>query len=106
MVRALPTARMSLLLGLVLSVFASPATPTVAQTANRATPIQHLVIIFGENISFDHYFGTYPVATNPTGEPSFTAAPGTPSVNGLSDVLLSQNPNLDNPFRFDRGQAV
>ena len=26
------------------------------------TPIQHLVVIFQENISFDHYFGTYPVA--------------------------------------------
>ena len=27
-----------------------------------ATPIQHLVIIFQENVSFDHYFGTYPNA--------------------------------------------
>ena len=26
------------------------------------TPIKHLVVIFGENISFDHYFGTYPNA--------------------------------------------
>ena len=30
-----------------------------------ATPIEHLVVIFNENISFDHYFGTYPNATNP-----------------------------------------
>ncbi len=29
------------------------------------TPIKHLVVIFQENISFDHYFGTYPIATNP-----------------------------------------
>jgi phospholipase C len=29
-----------------------------------ATPIKHLVIIFQENISFDHYFGTYPNALN------------------------------------------
>ena len=30
-----------------------------------ATPIQHVVVIFQENISFDHYFATYPIATNP-----------------------------------------
>ena len=35
--------------------------------------IQHLVVIFQENISFDHYFGTYPFATNPHGEPRFPA---------------------------------
>jgi phospholipase C len=79
-----------------------------------ATPIQHLVVIFNENISFDHYFGTYPVATNPAGEPKFIARPGTPSVNGLSTALLTNNPNLNstngtgatNPFRLDRSQAV
>ena len=27
-----------------------------------ATPIKHVVIIFQENISFDHYFATYPKA--------------------------------------------
>jgi phospholipase C len=43
-----------------------------------ATPIKHLVVIFDENISFDHYFATYPVASNPPGEPRFVAAPGTP----------------------------
>ncbi|MBN9633361.1 MAG: phospholipase, partial [Actinobacteria bacterium] len=31
------------------------------------TPIKHLVVIFDENISFDHYFGTYPNATNTDG---------------------------------------
>jgi phospholipase C len=25
-----------------------------------ATPIKHVVVIFQENVSFDHYFGTYP----------------------------------------------
>ena len=62
---------------------------------------------------FDHYFGTYPVATNPAGEPKFLAAPGTPTVNGLTNALLNFNPNLNpvngagasNPFRLDRSQA-
>jgi phospholipase C len=30
-----------------------------------ATPIEHIVVIFQENVSFDHYFGTYPTALNP-----------------------------------------
>jgi phospholipase C len=77
--------------------YAGPAT---------ATPIKHLVVIFDENVSFDHYFATYPQAANPPGEPAFRAAPGTPSVNGLSAALLSGNPNLANPQRLDRSQAA
>jgi phospholipase C len=69
------------------------------------TPIKHLVVIFQENVSFDHYFGTYPQAANAPGEPAFYAGPGTPSVNGLSAELLSNNPNLSNPQRLDRAQA-
>jgi phospholipase C len=42
-----------------------------------STPIKHLVVIFQENVSFDHYFGTYPNATNPSGEPAFQASPDT-----------------------------
>jgi phospholipase C len=83
-------------------------------SGSTATPIKHIVVIFGENISFDHYFGTYPMATNPKGEPYFTPAPDTPAVNGLfSGGLLTNNPNLNpangasasNPFRLDRSQA-
>ena len=32
-----------------------------------ATPIKHLVVLFDENVSFDHYFGTYPYAANTDG---------------------------------------
>jgi phospholipase C len=83
--------------------------------SETATPIKHIVVIFGENISFDHYFGTYPNATNPGGEPRFIAAPGSPSVNGYTDALLQHNPNFlnagngkgaMNPFRLDRSQAA
>jgi phospholipase C len=69
------------------------------------TPLTHLVVIFQENVSFDHYFATYPVAANPAGEPGFTAAPSTPTVNGLSSALLTANPNAAQPFRLDRSQA-
>ena len=77
--------------------------------ASTATPIKHLVVIFDENISFDHYFGTYPYALNPPGEPAFHARPGTPTVNGLynsvgpsgpTGPLLTSNPNQSNPLRL------
>jgi phospholipase C len=76
--------------------------PPVATT----TPIKHLVVIFDENISFDHYFGTYPNAVNPSGEPSFHASPETPAVNNLTSTLATNNPNGVAPFRLDRSESV
>jgi phospholipase C len=79
-----------------------------------ATPIKHLVVIFDENVSFDHYFGTYPYAANTDGS-TFTAKKGTPKVNGLYSKitksgpvgpLLTANPNLDNPTRLTHAQAL
>jgi phospholipase C len=69
---------------------------------NPATPIKHLVVIFQENVSFDHYFGTYPFALNKAGDgQTFTPAKGTPDVNGLTWSLLAANPNSSNPMRLD-----
>jgi phospholipase C len=76
----------------------------VPPTSTAATPIKHLVVIYDENVSFDHYFGTYPNAANPPGDPAFHAAPGTPAVNGLTPGLLTHNPNAANPKRLDRSQ--
>jgi len=79
-----------------------------------ATPIKHLVVIFDENVSFDHYFGTYPFAANKDGS-TFHARPGTQAVNGLYTKitpsgpvgpLLTSNPNLFNPQRLTHEQAL
>jgi phospholipase C len=80
-----------------------------------STPIEHVVVIFQENVSFDHYFATYPIAKNSDGT-TFNAAKGTPSVNGLTDgsgltgSLLTANPNFDgahgNPFRLGFSAAA
>ncbi|HUZ39116.1 MAG TPA: alkaline phosphatase family protein [Streptosporangiaceae bacterium] len=70
-----------------------------------ATPIQHLVVIFQENVSFDHYFGTYPHAANTDGNP-FHALPQTPDVNGLTPALLTASPNSANPQRLTPAQAL
>ena len=75
----------------------------VSSNFSTATPIKHLVIIFQENVSFDHYFATYPNAKNLPGERPFYASPNTPSVNGLFNN--NTNPNLDNPFRIARSKA-
>jgi len=68
-------------------------------------PIRHVVVIFQENITFDHYFASYPMAANRAGEPSFIARRHTPAVNGLTGTLLTNNPNEFQPFRLDRSEA-
>ncbi len=95
---------------------ASSAPASSADALPTKTPIKHLVVVFNENRSFDHYFGTYPNALNVDGEPAFVAAKNTPaSINNLLSTpgLLDNNPNLNpangaaasNPFRLDRTQA-
>ncbi|MFZ0637462.1 MAG: alkaline phosphatase family protein [Candidatus Acidiferrales bacterium] len=104
----------TLVAGLMLNPAMIAAAPQPGGGNQTATPIRHLVVIFQENVSFDHYFGTYPYAQNRSGEPPFYPAPGTPSVNGLSPALLTINPNLlntanaagaTNPFRLSPSQA-
>jgi phospholipase C len=79
------------------------------QSPSTETPIKHVVVIFGENISFDHYFGTYPFSENPKvqpAEPRFVASDDTPSANTLlSAGLLMNNPNLLQPYRLMRSEA-
>ena len=94
--------------------------PTLANAQadyrETSTPIKHLVVISRGDVSYDHYFGTYPNALNPKGEPRFVASPGTPAGNGYNDALLYNNPNFlnktlngsgaANPFRLDRSEAA
>ena len=111
------TAATALSMGIALSF---PAAAGAAQATSpkwvgkTTTPIKHLVVIFQENVSFDHYFGTYPKAANTSGQP-FHAAKGTPQVDNLRTFpgaggagnLLTNNPNKDaggnqvNPRRSD-----
>ncbi len=54
----------TLLAGVLLNPAMIGAVPQHQNFGGTATPIKHLVVIFQENISFDHYFGTYPAAKN------------------------------------------
>jgi len=93
------------------AVFAAPAAlgaPVAQQHSSgggTASPIKHVVVIFQENVSFDHYFATYPQAANTDGNP-FHASPQTPSVNGLTPALLTHNPNSAQPQRLTPAQAL
>ncbi|MGA7204992.1 MAG: alkaline phosphatase family protein, partial [Specibacter sp.] len=85
---------------------------------DTATPIKHVVVIFQENVSFDHYFATYPQAANIPGETQqgagvpasrFTAAKNTPkNINTLANagLLAPKNPNSIQPARLSPMQAV
>jgi phospholipase C len=110
-----------------LKRLALPMVATIAATGGYAmltpasepattTPIKHVIVIFQENVSFDHYFGTYPKALNTTpGEPVFHAAEDTPAVNGLLNgpAAPPNNPTLNlagtatvQPFRLSHAQAT
>jgi phospholipase C len=122
-----------MLFGCLTAAFTMTASAVSAQTTT--TPIKHLVVIFQENISYDHYFGTYPVAANLPGETPFVAAANTPRNNNLLTPLnpahrflpitgidlLNNNPNnnaaapgngkvngagASNPIRLSPSQAA
>ena len=111
LLRSIPTLAITILLLLGNSLAAAATDSGAANntitttTTTTTTPIKHLIVIFQENISFDHYFATYPYAKNSPGEPSFLALPDTPSINGLTKALLNNNTNLVDPFRMDKQDA-
>jgi phospholipase C len=104
--------------GAVGAASAQPAPVRRAWPVMTSTPIKHVVVIFGENVSFDHYFATYPKAANIPGEtsqgssapaPRFTASPLTPrhiATLAQDRLLAPNNPNAAQPQRLTPGQAV
>ena len=101
----LPLVGLTAITLMAFAVVGASGNEPFGRDTGAATPIQHLVVIYQENVSFDHYFATYPIATNPSGEPMFAAKRGTPSVNGLNTPLAApNNPNSAQPFRLDRSQ--
>ncbi|HEY3736046.1 MAG TPA: alkaline phosphatase family protein [Jatrophihabitans sp.] len=83
------------------------APAAAAASAKTATPIQHVVVLFDENVSFDHYFGTYPKALNDSG-PTFVATKGTPKANNLITPKSPITPDTTGlmPTRLSPSQAV
>src|SRR5580765_2579354 len=101
--------RKTLSLAAAVGLTLLPVIPAFADGTSTTTPIKHLVVIFQENISFDHYFGTYPHAKpNNDGSVYFKGPKDdTPHANTLEAAgLLTNNPNVVNPFRIDRSRPV
>ncbi|WP_330284447.1 phospholipase C [Streptomyces sp. NBC_00588] len=108
-------ARAGALLGAAALAGAGGVLPASASSApgghghhdpHTATPIKHIVVLFDENNSFDHYFATYPKAANTDGT-RFKAAPHTPKADNLLNAgLLEKNPNLYKPKRLASSQAM
>ncbi|MBC9724399.1 phospholipase C [Streptomyces sp. TRM68367] len=107
--------RIGALLGAAALAAAGGAAPASAATAggghghpatHTATPIKHVVVIYDENVSFDHYFATYPKAAGTDGT-KFKAAAHTPKTDNLLTAgLLRHNPNLYTPKRLSSAQAM
>jgi phospholipase C len=130
-------ARNKTLAGFIAACLAASIVSTATQAGehdrddgfSKRPAIKHVVVIFQENASFDHYFATYPDAKNTDGT-RFVARSSTPTVNGLTDGnskfpervnvgLHDFNPNnpvgtptgMDpngnaNPFRMTHEQAI
>jgi len=101
----------------VASTSTPAPTPTTPKSAlgQPVTPITHLIVVFGENISYDHYYATYPKVAysgaNPTDaneidQTNFPANATAPANNNLiaplnpstwaalaNPTLLTANPN-------------
>jgi phospholipase C len=84
-----------------------PAPRVIADHSGQTrSPIKHVVVIFDENISYDHYFGTYPKAANTDGT-KFVASRRTPRNNNLvTSGALTHSGNLYNPTRLTPDQAM
>src|SRR5260370_1482349 len=80
------------------TIMCSSPSPAGAQS-RTATPIKHLVVIFQENVSFDHYFATYPHPLNPPGDPKFPACAKNPppACTCFTPHLLTHPPNSPPP---------
>src|SRR4051794_9168315 len=83
------------------------ANATPAGPPDSGTPIKHVVVIFDENESFDHYFATYPDALNKPGETQFDKVGNPPTPDNLARAgLLAVNPNQRLPHRLGPDAAV
>src|SRR5260221_11394912 len=84
---------------------ASPAMARETENFSTKWPIKHVDVIFQENISFDHYFASYPNALNPAVEPKFTGLYDSHSGNGLTCSLLLDDPLLVHHIKLAHTQS-
>jgi phospholipase C len=86
-----------------LTPLAAVAADTGSNDANTTTPIKHVIVIIGENRTFDHMFATY--APKKTGETVFNLlsegivkADGTPGANYSKVAQVTAQDRVPNPY--------
>jgi len=96
---------LSLTLSFSAAAFAQPHSD--ADEVETTTPIKHVVVIFQENISFDHYFATTLCPEHHcrrTGVPCQGRHAGREQSSEWR--LADQQPNTVQPFRLSRSESV
>ena len=88
---------------------AEPPSPAAVTT----TPIKHLVVIFQENVSFDHYFGTYPerdehvrAAVRRRHTPKVNGLANTPGAGGTGTLLTTTRTSTPAATRSTRAGSI
>jgi phospholipase C len=82
-------------LGLALLALIAPASTALAETT---TPIEHLIVVVGENLSFDNLFGTY--------RPRSDAAIRNLLSQGIVNRTASRERNSQKPLKLAPGCAT
>jgi phospholipase C len=78
--------------------------PTVSGLGSPKTPIQHLVVIFGENISYDHYYATYPKIGYNAADPADSSE--SDQSNFPANATAPANNNLVAPLNTSTWAAI
>jgi phospholipase C len=89
-----------------LASSANPPRPQKDRSNQTAGPIKHLVVLFDENVSYDHYFGTYPKAKNTDGTKFYGVTSTPPNDNLITSGNLTSNPNQYYPTRLTPSEAM
>ncbi|MFC5724397.1 phospholipase C [Streptomyces gamaensis] len=99
--------RQSVVLAAVALAVPLTAAPAPAPAQDTASPVKHLVVVFDENVSFDHYFATYPQAANTDGTRFTGPRASAVRIDNLRTAgLLRRNPNQYAPRRLGPQQAM
>jgi phospholipase C len=80
------------MVGQIIAPSVQAASPLGTNDGNTKTPVKHVIVIYGENRSFDHLFGTY------------RSASGEPVQNILSEGIVNEDgtpgPNFSTAAQF------
>ncbi|MGH8859702.1 MAG: alkaline phosphatase family protein [Jatrophihabitantaceae bacterium] len=105
-VAGIAAATTATLIATCIASSAHPPEPQKDRSNATASPIKHLVVLFDENVSYDHFFGTYPRAANTDGTRFYAASSTSRNNNLITSGALTSNPTEYYPKRLTPDQAL